>query len=277
MSASAVPHLQAVPDAKHPPRRIGMVLDPERDATPVLETVRRLARSNGTTVMASADPSARDQLAGDSELLLAAGDDGTVLEAMRLAAPHGIPVLGVNLGGLGDLSELEIRRLGRALDAVTRGHFSVESQTALTVHLGRGGPVMAFNDVVVSRGRGRTEAKLALHVDGELISRQAGDGLIVSSPGGSTAAEGPIVSPRLEAIVVTPVAPHAPLSHSLVLSVDEPITLKVLRDSSALALEIDGRENIELPPESRLIVEAAPDAGRVVRLGSGHAARLRPH
>jgi NAD+ kinase len=277
VSTPAVPQLKVVPGREEPPRRIGMVLHPERDATPVLETVRRLARRNGTTVLASADPPARDQLAGDSELLLAVGEDGTVLEAMRLAAPHGIPVLGVNLGRLGDLSELEIRRLSRALDAVARGDFSVESQTALTVHLGRGGPLMAFKGVVVSRGRGRSEARLALHVDGELISRQAGDGLIVSSPGGSTAPGGPIVSPRLEAIVVTPLAPHGALSRSLVLSLDEPITLKVLRDSSPLALEIDGQENIELPPESRLIVEATPNAGRVVRLGSGHAARLRPH
>jgi NAD+ kinase len=258
-----------------------VVLHPDRDATPVLETVRHWARSSGTTVLVSSDPSARDQLAADSDLLLAVGGDGTVRVAMHLAAPHGIPVLGLNLGRVGHLTEFEIAQLRRGLDAVSRGDFSVESEPALTVHLGRGGPRTAFNDVVVSRRRGRSEAMLALHVDGELISRQAGDGLIVSRPAGSTAdsfsAGGPIVSPRLEAILVTPLAPDAALSSSLVLSPDEPITLKVLRHSSALALEIDGRENIDLPPDSRLIVEAAPNAGRVVRLGPGHPARLSPH
>jgi NAD+ kinase len=249
-----------------------MVLDPERDARPVLKAVRRWAWSSGTTVLVADDAAARDQLPADSDLLIAAGGHGTMLDALRLAAPQGTPVLGVN--------ELELRGLGRGLEAVARGDFSVESQTALTVHHGRGGPLTAFKDVIVSRRLGRSEAVLALHVDGELISRQAGDGLIVASPAGSAAhslsAEGPIVSPRLEAILVTPLAPHAVLSSSLVLPPDEPIILKVLRNSSALALEIDGREHLELPPDSRLILEAAPHAGRVVRLGQiGFAAHAQ--
>jgi NAD+ kinase len=235
----------------HAPSRVGLVLHPERDARPVLETVHRWARQTGTTVVAGAD----------SELLLAVGGDATALEAMRLAAPRGIPVLRLNLGRLGDLTEFEARQLSRSLDALGRGDFGVESQTALTLHLGRGGPLLTFDDVVLSRARGRSEAALALHVDGDLISRQAGDGLMVS--------------PRQAAVLVTPLDPHAAPSSSLVLSHDEPIILKVLRHSSALTLEIDGRENIELPPESRLIVEAAPNVDRVVRLGSEHAARLR--
>jgi NAD+ kinase len=251
-----------------------MVLDPECDARPVLRAVRRWAWSSGTTVLVPDDAVARDQLSADSDLLIAAGGHGTMLDALRLAEPHGTPVLGVN--------ELEVRRLGRGLEALARGDFTLESQTALTVHLGRGGPVTAFNDVVVSRRPGRSEAMLALHVDGELISRQAGDGLIVANPAGSTAhsssAGGPIVSPRLEAILVTPLAPQAALSSSLVLSPDEPITLKVLRNSSPVALEIDGREHIELPPDSRLIVETAPNAGRVVRLGHiGFATHPQTH
>ena len=248
---SAAGALQGRPGHDHAPSRIGLVLQPERDAAPVLETVHRWARQTGTTVVAAAD----------SELLLAVGGDATALDAMRVAAPRGVPVLGLNLGRHGDLTEFEIRQLGRGLDALGRGDFGVESQTALTLHLGRGGPLLTFDDVVLSRARGRSEAALALHVDGDLISRQAGDGLMVS--------------PRPAAVLVTPLDPHAAPSSSLVLSHDEPIILKVLRHSSALTLEIDGRENIELPPESRLIVEAAPNVDRVVRLGSGHAGRLR--
>ncbi len=242
-----------------PPRRIGMVIDPDADAGPVLKAVRRWAWSSGTTLLVADDAGARDQLAADSDLLIAAGGHGTMLDALRLAAPHGTPVLGVN--------ELEVRRLGRGLDALARGEFTLESQTALTVHVGRGGPLTAFSELVVSRRPGRSEAMLALHVDAELISRHAGDGLIVASP----------VSPRLEAILVTPLATRAALSSSLVLSPDEPITLKVHRNSSPVALEIDGREHLELPPDSRLIVEAAPHAGRVVRLAQpGFAAYAQP-
>ncbi len=256
-----------------PPRRIGMVIDPDADARPVLKAMRRWAWSSGTTLLVADDAGARDQLAADSDLLIAAGGHGTMLDALRLAAPHGTPVLGVN--------ELEVRRLGRGLEALARGEFTLESQTALTVHVGRGGPLTAFNELVVTRRPGRSQAMLALHVDGELISRQAGDGLIVASPAGSTphglSAVGPIVSPRLGAILVTPLAPSAALSSSLVLCPDEPITLKVHRNSSPVALEIDGREHLELPPDSRLIVEAAPHAGRVVRLDQiGFAAHAQP-
>jgi NAD+ kinase len=245
----------------HAPSRIGLVLHPERDATPVLETVHGWARRTGTTVLASANPSERGELAAESELVVAVGGDATALEAVRLAAPRGIPVLRLNQGRLGELTEFEVRQLSRSLDALGRGDFGVESQTALTLHLGRGGPLLTFDDVVLCRSRGGSKAMVALHVDGDLISRQAGDGLMVS--------------PRPAAVLVTPLDPHAAVSGSLVLSHADPIILKVLRHSAAITLQIDGRENIELPPESRLIVEAAPNVDRVVRLGSGHAARLR--
>ena len=253
--------LQELPGHHHAPSRIGLVLHPERDATPVLETVHSWARRTGTTVLPSADSSAREELAAESEMVLAVGGDATALEAVRLAAPRGIPVLRLNQGRLGELTEFEVRQLSRSLDALGRGDFGVESQTALTLHLGRGGPLLTFDDVVLSRSRGGSKAMVALHVDGDLISRQAGDGLMVS--------------PRPTAVLVTPLDPHTAVSGSLVLSHADPIILKVLRHSAALTLQIDGRENIELPPESRLIVEAAPNVDRVVRLGSGRAARLR--
>jgi NAD+ kinase len=253
--------VQELPGHHHPPSRIGLVLHPERDATLVLETVHSWARRTGTTVLASADPSARQQLAAESELVLAVGGDATALEAVRLAAPRGIPVLRLNEGRLGELTEFEVRQLSRSLDALGRGDFGVESQTALTLHLGRGGPLLTFDDVVLSRGQGGSKAVVAVHVDGDLISRQAGDGLMISR--------------RPAAVLVTPLDPHAAVSGSLVLSHADPIILKVLRHSASLTLQIDGRENIELPPESRLIVQATPNVDRVVRLGAGHAARLR--
>jgi NAD+ kinase len=242
--------LQERPGHNPAPTRIGLRLDPECDATPVLESVHRWARETGTSVVAAAD----------SELLLAVGGDATVMEALRLAAPRGIPVLRLDVGRRGALTEFEARQLSRGLDAVGRGDFGVESQTALTLHLGRGGPLVTFDDVLLRRGPGGSEAVLALHVDGDLISRQTGDGLTVS--------------PRPAAVLVTPLDAQAAVGGSLVLSHDEPVVLKVHRHSSPLTLEIEGRENLELPPESRLIVQATPNVHRVVRLGAGHAARL---
>ena len=121
------------------------------------------------------------------------------------------------------------------------------------------------------RWRGHSQAIVDLGVDGDLFVRHAGDGLIVSSAAGSTgysfSAGGPILSPRLMAIIVTPLAPHAAFNRPVVLSAGEPVTLDVVGDSSSLALEVDGRANVDVPPGSRLTVDAVANAGRVIRLG----------
>ena len=267
---------------RQPPCFIGMVLHPERDATHVVRAVLRWARANGARVLLAPDDALRlaapgivtvptNQIALGSDLLLAAGGDGTVLRAMRLAARRGIPVLAVNMGRLGYLTELELGQVESGLAAIARGDFTVEPQTALRVQARRAGPLLAFNDVVVSRRRGQSQAVIDLRIDGDLFVRHAGDGLIVSSPAGSTgygfSAGGPIMSPRLTALVVTPLAPHAAFNRSIVLSPTEAVSLEVLADSSSLALEIDGRENVDVPPGSHLTVEAVPHAGSAIRLG----------
>jgi NAD+ kinase len=255
-----------------PPRRIGVVLHPERDTGAVVDAAARWARRHGAKVVCGDE-------AGASDLVLAAGGDGTVLRALHVAAPARVPVLGVNMGRLGYLTELDPGAIEEGLEAVARGAFALESHTALRVRV-NGHAAVAFNDVVLSRPRGRPQAALDLAVDGEPVTRHEGDGLIVASAAGSTAysfsAGGPILSPRLDALIVTPLAPHATFNRSLVLSPEEPVRIEVAGDGPEVALELDGGEAEALAAGAAVDVEAVPDAARVVRLGrAGFGARAR--
>lgn len=142
-------------------------------------------------------------LAAGCDAVLALGGDGTMLAALRLGAPHNAPVLGVNLGTLGYLAEVDAAHLGGALSALRAGEYAVETRTGLALAPASGTGMarqVAYNDVVLSRVPGRGQAALGLRVDGELLVRYASDGVIVATPQGSTAyafaAGGPLVSPQ---------------------------------------------------------------------------------
>lgn len=223
-------------------------------------------------------------LAAGSDVLVAVGGDGTVLTALALGAPHRVPVLGVNVGRLGYLAEVDPPQLHSALSSIERGEFEVEERTALRLIPGEGcpveGEVVAYNDFVLGRLPGRGQAGIELTVDGELFARYSVDALVVSSPTGSTAynfsAGGPIVSPQLAGLLITPVAPHAVFNRTLVLSTLERVELSVLSTSDRLHIEADGRSLGETPPESRIEVGVSPLTGLVVRLGhTSFATRAR--
>ena len=140
-----------------------------------------------------------ESVALEADAVLALGGDGTMLGAMRMAAPHGAPVLGVNLGTLGYLTELDASHLAGALAALAEGTYRVETRTGLRLGPRDGQPAeIAYNDVVVTRVPGRGQAALSLRIDGELLVRYASDGVITATPQGSTAyafaAGGPLVS-----------------------------------------------------------------------------------
>jgi hypothetical protein len=202
------------------PRRLALALHPRRDVADALETVVGWAAATGIDLVGRDDPRLHDtvlrrpdaQLARDCDLVLALGGDGTMLGAMRLAAPHGVPVLGANLGRLGYLTEVDGRHLPEALAALAAGAYAVEERFALRAEWlgedGRPRDRVAYNDIVLSRVPGRGQAALGLSVDGQLLVRYASDGVIAATPGGSTgysfAAGGPIVSPQTRATIVTP-------------------------------------------------------------------------
>src|SRR5919204_2514441 len=277
--------------ATDPPRRVSLVLHPRRDVTKAVEVVEEWARINGILLAGLDDPRlpagarrcAQGELAYECDVVLALGGDGTMLGAMRLAAPLGVPVLGVNLGRLGYLTEVDAEKLPKALNAIGAGAFAVEERSALSARWEEDGSTcerVAYNDVVLSRVPGRGQAALALHVDGQLLVRYASDGVIAATPAGSTAysfaAGGPIVSPQTSAMIVTPDAPHGLFNRAVVLGDDEWLGVEVLPTSAPVALEVDGQLMAEVQPGWSLEVAPNPWAALIVRLGSaGFAERAR--
>jgi NAD+ kinase len=262
-------------------RTLGLVLHPQRNCSPALETITGWAQGHDTRVLGLAEETARlpgateavgeTELASDSDLVVSLGGDGTMLRAMRLVHGHRAPVLGVNLGKLGFLAEIDIPELADALTAIDGHRFTVEPRAAVRATWA-GGETVAFNDVALVRVPGRGgSAAVELRVEGQPFLRYAADALVVSTPTGSTAyafsAGGPIVSPSAEGLLVIPSAPHAAFNRALFLSAGEKLELHVLEPSAMLAVEADGRVVGYVGPGDIVDVSLLGGAARVVRLG----------
>ena len=259
---------------------VGMVLHPKRDSAEAVEAVLDWAARNGATVYGirdeivrlrcAATPVTADELGRRSDLLVSIGGDGTMLRAMRLADGQHCPVLGVNLGKLGFLAEVDVPDLPAALSAIDAKDFTIEPRLAVDSVVA-GQRVTAFNDIDVVRVPGDGIAAVAVHVGGEPFVSYAADAVIVATPTGSTAysfsAGGPIVSPAVEALLVTPAAPHSASNRGLVLSVSDAVSLEILPGSGQLAVEVDGGVAGYVGAGDLLELTPRPGAARVVRLG----------
>lgn len=212
----------------------------------------------------------------DLDLVFVLGGDGTLLRAAAMVVPTGAPLLGVNLGRLGFLAEIERGELEAALDRIINEGFDVEERMTLEGEVEQGGEVVeqfiAINDIIVSKTIPGRLIKLGLAIGGEMFTTVAADGLIVATPTGSTAysfsAHGPIVSPQLDCLVVTPVAPHTLFDRSMVVSRNEAVTITVLPDPDAVSLSIDGRKAVELTTGALVRVRAADPRLRLAKVDS---------
>ncbi len=259
---------------------IGLVLHPRRDSAEAVAAVLGWATSKGAEVLGIGDEIKRlncaatavtaRELGRRSDLLVSLGGDGTMLRAMRLADGQRAPVLGVNLGKLGFLAEVDVPELPQALSAIDRQDFTVEPRLALDALVGSV-TLTAFNDVAAVRVPGEGSAAVAVRVAGQPFVSYAADAVIVSTPAGSTAysfsAGGPIMSPSVEALLVTPAAPHSAYNRGVVLSVADPVTLELLPTSGRLAIEVDGRVSCYLEAGQGIDLRSRPGGARVVRLG----------
>src|SRR3954452_790573 len=232
---------------------VGLVLHPHQDVSASLDRALAVTRPRGMTLLGRAldrqrlpagvaaveDAEFVDRVQG----VLSLGGDGTMLGALRLVAGRPVPVLGVNHGHLGFLTEVAPRELEDALSRLAAGRVSVEARAALRVAAdGGGAELTAFNDMVLrSTGRGATAVDLT--VGGEHFGRYRADALIVATPTGSTAysyaAGGPVVSPSAQAMIVIPVAPMSGIGRAVVLGPDESVVLEPDPGSPA-ELDADG-------------------------------------
>ncbi len=266
--------------------RIGLVLHPRRDSSAAVRQVENWTRTHGVELVAAEDDVLRlgvdgvvpvevEELARTCDGMIALGGDGTLLGAMRLVSGRPVPVLGVNLGRLGFLAAVEGTELEQALTALAEGRVSTEERPCLVVRHGET-ESLAFNDVVLARvpGEGMVEANLS--VGGRRYGHYRCDALIVATPMGSTAyayaAGGPVVSPGVEGILVTPSAPLSGISHSVLLGPGEPLRLELT--TGRPAFELDGVLTGRVHPGEVLDVVLRPAAGLLVRI-DGTAADVR--
>jgi NAD+ kinase len=264
-------------------QHVAVVLRPERDLHQALEEIRVWAAETGVALVgAEGDPRLPEgvarrpeaSLAAGCDVVLALGGDGTMLGGLRVAAPHGVPVLGINLGTLGYLTEVDAAHLPGALSALRAGKYAIEERTGLALAPGNGVEAqIAYNDVVLSRVPGRGQAALGLRIDGELLVRYASDGVIAATPQGSTAyafaAGGPLVSPRAQGMIVMPDAPHGLFNRAVVLAEGERLGIEVLATSAPVSIERDGQLLGHAEPGASVQILAHPHAASVVRVHAG--------
>jgi NAD+ kinase len=259
---------------------VGLVLHPARDSAEAVDAVLGWAKRKGAQVIGLESEIVRlncaamgvtaAELGQRSDLVVSLGGDGTMLRALRLADGHRAPVLGVNLGKLGFLAEVDVPDLADALSAIDAQEFTVEPRLAVDAVLGDH-VVTAFNDVALVRYPGQATAAVAVRAAGHPFVSYAADAVVVATPTGSTAysfsAGGPIVSPNVEALLVTPAAPHSAYNRGLVLSTQDSLTLEILPTSGPLAVEVDGQVAANVAQGDRVELKPRPGAAHVVRLG----------
>lgn len=213
------------------------------------------------------------QIASLSDLLLVLGGDGTMLNAARLVEERQVPILGVNMGGLGFLTETTIEHLFPTLEKVFANDYLLEERLMLRAHIDRHGEHVAsptvLNDVVVSKGTLARMVEIQILIDGQFVTNLRGDGLIISTPTGSTAyslsAGGPVVNPIVEGLILTPICPHTLSHRPLVVESKSVIEVILTSHEEGAMATFDGQIGVSLSHGDRIAVRTSDHRAKLVR------------
>lgn len=211
--------------------------------------------------------------AGEFDLLIAVGGDGTMLRAGHLCAPHGIPILGINKGRLGFLFQVDDGGWEKMIDLLLTGDFWIEKRMMLRADHIRAGEILgswlALNDAVVARGQYLRPIHVKANVDEQYLTTYVADGLIASTATGSTAyamaSGGPILPPELRNILLIPIAAHLSVDRAVVLSEGSTVSMTVLSENAVLS--VDGQIPVGLAEDDRVDVHAGEDTVKFIRFG----------
>jgi NAD+ kinase len=209
------------------------------------------------------EPAPLGEIGTRADLAMVVGGDGTLLGAARNLCEHEIPLVGVNLGRLGFLTETSLDNLSESLEALLAGSYQVEERMMLHVRIQREAGDLAteraLNDMVVHRGNNARMAELETYVDGQFVFRQRSDGLIVSSPTGSTAyslsAGGPIVHPAMRAFILVPVCPHTLTNRPLIVPGHSHVELVLVNNPGQLQVTLDGQTSFAITDGDRIHIQ----------------------
>ena len=266
-------------------RTVGLV--PHRDRSLAHELARAVADrfvGQGITVRVPAPDAAvtglgefavdPEAFADGLDIALSLGGDGTMLRTVDLTYEAGVAVLGINVGQLGYLAEVEPADVGAALERLLRGDYEVEERMVLQVTVTSAGATSGrwwgLNEAVIEKEQPGRLVRLDVAINQAFFTTYAADGVIIATPTGSTAysfsARGPIVSPRHRCLLLTPVSPHMLYDRSLVLDAEEELCFTVT-DGRCVVLTLDGRELSRLVPGDEVSCTAGPKPARIVTLG----------
>ena len=268
--------------------RIGLVVHSGRDASvDAASDAARILREASVDVIVAEDGDSpgdigvpvvpTDRFAEGLDLAITFGGDGTFLRAAHYCRDAGVPVLGVNLGRLGFLAEIEVDDLGPALQRVAEGDFEIEERSTIEVRVeGPDGSDIdagwALNEVSVEKTARQRLLLMDVHVGNTLFAKVPADALVVATATGSTAyalsAGGPILSPRVKATLVVPVAPHTLFDRTLVAGPDEPVRISILADQESAVVSCDGRVPVSVEPGGAVHAVGGGQPVRLARVGS---------
>jgi NAD+ kinase len=263
-------------DLQTPPRHIVIALHPNMPhAAGLAAAIAEYLDQRGVSSLHGSlfEESLRAHVrSGEADLLIALGGDGTMLRAGHLCAPEDLPILGINLGGLGFLIEIQREAWQPALDQLLAGRFWLETRMMLTAKHIRNGKTLGqwdvLNECVIGRGEMVRPVRLTAVIDGHHLTTYVADALIAATPTGSTAyalaAGGPILPPVLRNILLVPVAPHLSVDRAIVLHEGSQVRITVRTDHQA-SLSMDGQEPISLEDRDAVVVHASEDVVRFVR------------
>ena len=274
-----------MPDTAKKIRTVGIIARPRReDIARVVPPLIAWLRARDVTVVCDSEVGdcigalageslQREELPKCSDLLIVLGGDGTLLSAARLAAERKVPILAVNLGGLGFLTTVSQDELYPILEEIFSGKHRVSERVMLAAEIVRDGAVMrrqiALNDAVLNKAALARIMDLELRINDEYVTTYKADGLILSTPTGSTAyslaAGGPIVYPTVEAFIVTPICPHTLTNRPLVIPDSAKIEINCKTGDDSAFLTLDGQIGIELTRGDQILVQKAPEKLYLVR------------
>ncbi len=256
-------------------REMPEMVAPVREAVTTLRRQAGVVRldAEGAKILGLSDLAVSDEdLATRTDMVIAFGGDGTILRAAGLAARAGVPILGVNLGGFGFLAELSTADLPSALPDLVAGRYELDERMMLQAEADRidANALLALNDVVVTtRGVARV-LRLRVLVNGEHLASYPADGVIVATPTGSTAyslsAGGPILHPKVDAVVITPISPHTFNARSVVVDRNDTVDVELTVPSQDATVTVDGRMGLPMGETWRVRVRRARQTTRFIRL-----------
>ncbi len=213
-----------------------------------------------------------DDLVRNADIVISLGGDGTILATARTLGKSEIPILGINLGSLGFLTQLTPENLENDLKRVVSGSFQIRKRMLLSSHIIAGDKMnlpFALNDVVIDKGSVSRVINLSLYADGEYISSYTADGMVIATPTGSTAYSlaigGPILKPSMDALIVSPISPFSLTSRPLVFPAETVLEVRIRSEHGSALLTIDGQVATKFSPQGTIQVSKAEHHVRLIR------------